>query len=133
MAILNTVKKMAQGLGNPLYYSTTTLTATNSQTVTMTLSTPTGAPQGTSIGMWRVKIGTLTTATTVSSLVITASNGTTTENVASMGPFATNSRPVNQLNEFITDLSPGYTNFVLVVTLGAAGTGIIDFEFFGNP
>lgn len=139
MAIQNTIKKTAIGLGDPQYYvAATTVAATNTQTNTLTASlTGTATTIGASVGRWRAEISVLTTATTVSSVTVTASNGTTTENVYVGGPWVTNSRPLNVIGEFITDLGVGtgvgYTNIVCTVVFGAAATGTIDFEWFGNP
>lgn len=141
MAVTNSIKTVAIGYGNPMFYvAATTVAATNTQTNTLTASLNTNYTSftgvGTTHGKWRLRVMPLTTATTVSSVVIVASNGTTTENVyASSGNsgFPTNSRNINLIGEYITDLSPGYTNLTCTVTFGAAATGTIDFEFFGNP
>lgn len=142
MAVTNSIKVTAIGYGDPMFYVTaTTVAATNTQTNTLTASFAasgytTQTVIGTTHGKWRLRVMPLTTATTVSSVTIIASNGTTTENVfATSGNsgFPTNSRNINLIGEYITDLSPGYTNLTCTVVFGAAATGTIDFEFFGQP
>lgn len=143
MAVTNSIKTVAIGYGNPYFYvAATEVAATNTQTNTLTASLAGGGYTtqtafGTTHGKWRLRVMPLTTATTVSTVVITASNGTTSENVyASAGGaagFPTNSRNLNLIGEYITDLSPGYTQLTCTVTFGAAATGTIDFEFFGEP
>lgn len=143
MAVTNSVKTTAIGYGNPMFYILATeVAATNTQTNTLTASMAGGGYTtqtvvGMTRGKWRLRVMPLTTATTVSTVVITASNGTTTENVyASTGSgtgWPTNSRNLNLIGEFLTDLGPGYTQLTCTVTFGAAATGTIDFEVFAEP
>lgn len=138
MAVTNSIKNTAIGYGNPMFYiAATTVAATNTQTNTLTASMAGGGyttftTVGMRYGKWRLRVMPLTTATTVSSVTIVASNGTTTENVYTGGSWATNSRNINLVGEFITDLSPGYTNLTATVVFGAAATGTIDFELFAQ-
>jgi hypothetical protein len=134
MAIVNTAKKTSIGFGNPQYYAiATTVAATASQTVTLTAALPAGAA-GATIGRWRVKIAPLTTATTVSSITVTGTNGAVAaENVSLVPALPGTGVSTNQIQDFITDLSPGYTQLTAVVVFGAAATGTVDFEWYGNP
>lgn len=127
MAIKNSCRWTMQGLGVTALRGAAVTNTTPGATMTMTIPT---LAQALNAGMLRLKI-TQTTAS-ITSLVITGSDGTTTIYLTAMtitGGVA--GQGADFLDEFQSDLN--LKNFIAVVTFSAApGTATVDFEVWGQ-
>lgn len=137
MAFVNRLLLIVPSFGQPvqndtLFLKSATATTLGANTVTLAGLTP-ALKQG-----WiRIKLSGGAATSTLTSVVITVTDGTTTETVYSNTLVATNNSFVSPniltfMTPFLTDTTGVTSVSIIFVTAGSSGVGIIDVEVSGG-
>jgi hypothetical protein len=130
MAIVNTVKTIMPGLGNPTEY--VALVAQNQPINAATANVLTGFINYVRSGKIRIKSTSAPAASQVTAILITGTDGVTTVTLYQDATARTAATLLDFLYDFISELN--LTTITVTITLANAGTAQTwDFEICGNP